>query len=122
LLVLVGACASPAGCAATHLSYVHNAVLGVDVTPVSNGGTARLAIGFDRETYALVPKCADEHTEAEAMSLFSASRVRVAGLDEISFAHAIATGEAAIDLAERPHDMGAIVERIHGRESKETEQ
>jgi hypothetical protein len=108
-----------AGCGATHLSYVHNAVLGVDVTPITDGGTARLAIGFDRETYALVPKSADEHDDAEAMSLFSASRVQVAGLDEIRFAHALATGEAALDLADRPHDMGAIVERIFSRRTME---
>lgn len=103
------------GCQATHLVYVHNAVLGVDVTASADAGTVRFALGYDRETYAMVPKKKGQGEESEAMSLTAVSRVHVEGMSNIEFGHAIATGKAAKKLAESPAMLSRIVNEVFGK-------
>lgn len=43
------------GCQVTHLLYVNDTVLGIDVA-ASAEGTGHLVFGYDRETFALVPR------------------------------------------------------------------
>jgi len=43
------------GCQATHLLYVSDTVLGIDVA-ASAEGTGHMVFGYDRETFALVPR------------------------------------------------------------------
>src|SRR6185503_6745012 len=84
-------CIASSGCG-SHLAYVHNAALGVDVVAATDG-TTHVAIGYDNETFAVVPKY-DEDGKVEAMTLVSVSNVDVDGLDEIVFNHVVATGDA----------------------------
>jgi hypothetical protein len=86
-----------AGCTATHVAYVHNATLGVDLTLAAQG-TARFSLGYDRETFAIVPR-KRATKPAEAMTLTAFSKVAVRGLDDVHFSHVIATGEAAKSVA-----------------------
>ena len=92
LLLCAGGCAD-------NLAYVHNAVFGVDVTAATNG-TGRIAIGYDSDTFAIVPRFdpVGDGKHGEAMTLVSVSNVDVDGLDEIVFNHVIATGQAALDI------------------------
>lgn len=114
-LALIGVLLLMAGCKPQHVVYVHNTTLGVDVTPLAEG-TARLTIGYDRETFALVPrkdpKCGN--MQPEAMSLAAFSRVYIQGLSTIEFAHLIATGTAAQDVIEGSDagTIGDVVDRI----------
>lgn len=84
------------GCQSTHLLYVHNTSVGIDVA-VSTAETARMSFGYDRDTYAIVPKVKDG---AEAMSLTGASCVYTSPWGQrIQFAHLVATGVAAEQTA-----------------------
>jgi hypothetical protein len=103
-----------AGCG-HNLAYVHNAVLGVDVTAASDG-TARIAIGYDNDTFAIVPRFDSSGTgnEGEAMTLVSVSNVDVDALDEIVFNHVIATGIAALNVANDPAGLAIMRSAVFG--------
>lgn len=110
------------GCQATHLLYVTDTVLGIDVA-ASAGGTGHLIFGYDRETFALVPRkedaqAADPNDRLDAMSLAAVSCVYVDGLQEVRFNHFVATGEPAKYVAE---DRGykQIRDAIFGQETTE---
>ena len=51
--VLLTACL--AGCSATHLVYVYDVSVGMDVA-YSTEGSGRVVFGYDRGTYAVVPQ------------------------------------------------------------------
>lgn len=104
-----------AGCNSTHVVYVQDTVLGVDVSVTSEGNN-RISVGFDRNTYALVPRYTPEAGKAEAMSVTSVSNVKVAGLDDIVFNHFIATGSAAQDAATDPQGLKMMREAVFGEE------
>lgn len=104
------------GCRATHLVYVHNASLGIDVS-ASAEGTGRLAFGYDRDTFALVPR-KDESASADAMSLASVSCVYADGLNEVQFDHFIATGETAINVAMDDDGLQKIRKAIYGKKDQ----
>jgi hypothetical protein len=104
------------GCRPTHLVYVHNASLGIDVS-VSTEGTGRLVFGYDRDTFALVPR-KDESTSAEAMSLVAVSCVYADGLNEVQFDHFIATGETANNVAMDDDGLQAIRKAIYGEKGQ----
>ena len=98
------------GCQATHLLYVHNTVAGIDVS-VSTEGTSKFVLGFDRETYALVPRKGDGE---EAMALVGTSCVHASRFgDRVEIRHVVATGSAAKDLskslAKEEHSLAAFV-------------
>jgi hypothetical protein len=106
LIVLLG------GCEAKHLVYVHDMNLGIAVTPATEGGTSKLSLGFDRETFALVPRKGKAEDGADAMSLTAVSKVKSVGLKEIQFSHMIATGEAASTVIEDGDQLGKVVKNI----------
>lgn len=104
------------GCQPTHLIYVYDLSLGVDVA-YSNEGSGKLVFGYDRGTYAVVPQKAAEGPAAgqgELMSLAGVSHVEVDGLNEIKFDHFIATGQAAKQIAEDPTGLAQIRAAIYG--------
>jgi len=108
----------PATGCSQNLAYVHNTVLGVDAT-VSTEGTGRISIGYDNDTFAVVPRfdnVGDNH-HGEAMTLVSVSNVDINGLDEIVFNHVIATGEAAINAANDPEGLKLMRKAVFGPES-----
>ena len=95
---------------ASDLLYVHQSGLGVDAS-LGAQGAAKFSLGYDRETFALVPRI-DEPApidplnpraipprRGEAMSLVSLVAVRADGLTDMHFGHAVATGDVAVDLA-----------------------
>lgn len=133
-VIAVGA----AGCAsgkATHLVYVHQANLGVDLS-ASAQGTARFVMGYDRETFALVPRVEPAQVDAqrpmpreatnqantpEAMSLVSLASAHVSGLDHVRFGHLLASGRiaeriaaSAAALAQLSQVKEQIEERVFG--------
>jgi hypothetical protein len=97
------------GCASNNLLYAHNAVLGIDVS-VSPESTTRLTVGYDRETFAIVPR-KGEHKDA--MSLVAVSCVYGRAMDEVRFNHMVATGSPAKRIArEALNDNGAQLGEI----------
>lgn len=110
LFVLILISISLAGCTATHLVYVHESNLGVVLTPVSPEGTTKFSLGFDRETYALIPQ--KETNNSEAMSLASVSRIKVKGLGELKFGHVVATGAGAVGIAKNRELLQQVQQRL----------
>ena len=104
------------GCGGS-LAYVHNTVLGVDVTAAAEG-TARIAVGYDSETFAVVPRFdpVGDGRHGDAMTLVSVSNVDVNGLEEIIFNHVIATGEAARLAAEDTQGLSMMRKAVFGVE------
>jgi hypothetical protein len=100
------------GCGATHLLYVHNTVLGVDVS-ASTQGTGHLTLGYDRDTYALVPR-KKEGDVYDAMTLTAVNCVFADGLEKVRFNHFIATGESAKQVAKDTEGLKKIREAIYG--------
>lgn len=93
---------SVVGCS-NHLVYVHEADLGINISPVNpNSGTAKFSFGYDRDTYAIVPKRGDDK---DSMSLTAVSRVYSKGLQKVQFGHVVATGEAAKAIAKKPNSL-----------------
>lgn len=95
--------------ACSQLTYVHEGSLGVDFHASPSDGNARFAVGYDRSTYALVPKLKDK---TDAMTMGGFSRVHVEGIDNIRFSHAVATGNAAEQLANNPEAVRQLVRKI----------
>jgi len=108
LLIVIGGVLSGCG-RATHLVYVHNMVAGVDLKPAGEG-TVRFVVGYDRETYALVPRVNDGNS-VEAMNLAAVSKVKIEGTTGFRFSHVIATGEAAIKVAKSPEVLQDVADK-----------
>jgi hypothetical protein len=120
VVAMAAAALSAAGCGTpTHLAYVHNMNLGVDLGAAPTEGQVKLAIGYDRKTFALVPQL---KADADAMSVTSASRVVVAGLSTDKFGHIVATGEIAKKLAKDPKNLGKLVDKLFGDENPPAKQ
>lgn len=98
------------GCEATHLVYVHETSLGLDVA-VSTEGTGRLVFGYDRDTYAIVPRKAEGQ---DAMTLTSLGCIYASGLDDVQFKHFVSSGDAAINMAQDPVALKQINQAIQG--------
>jgi hypothetical protein len=118
-VLLLGA-AGLTGCKATHVSYVHEASLGVNLNLAAEG-TAKLNVGYDRETFALVPRYTPEEPssgasepQGEAMSVTAVSRVYLEGMSRVYFGHAVATGRPAIWVAKDGKGLKEITDRIFG--------
>jgi len=102
------------GCEATHLAYVHETSFGLDVA-ISTEGTGRLIMGYDRDTYALVPRKGEG---LDAMTLSSLGCIYASGLDEVSFNHFVASGAAAKNIAKSPTTLKMLNQAIQGEGSK----
>ena len=103
------------GCSATHLVYVHDASMGLDIA-VSTEGTQRLVFGYDRDTYALILLKKDG--SKDAMSLAAVSCIHADGLTDIDFNHFVATGSAALQVAADPAGLAEIRSSIFGAEDQ----
>lgn len=113
------------GCQATHLLYVSDTVLGIDVA-ASAEGTGHLIFGYDRETFALVPRQEDaQETDRkfrfDGMSLAAVSCVYADGLEDVRFNHFIATGKSAKLVAEDPVGYAQIRDAIFGQKTTSPE-
>ncbi len=106
------------GCQATHLLYVSDTVLGIDVA-ASAEGTGHLIFGYDRETFALVPRKEEDGDKSDAMSLAAVSCVYADGLQEVRFNHFVATGPSAEYVTKNEVGYATIREAIFGKEAKE---
>jgi hypothetical protein len=104
------------GCTATHAIYVYDASVGIDLA-YSSEGTGKLVFGYDRDTYALVPK-KDDATDDELMSLAAVSKVQSEGLNKLDFDHFVATGGAATGVATDPDGLARIRSAIFGESKK----
>ena len=96
--------------------------------------TTRFTFGFDRETFALVPRhtgpsqaytCEDtshqhvaDDLRGEAMTVTAVNRVHVVGLRDIDFGHVIATGEPAVAIAKDGTQFKAVADRIFKEEDR----
>jgi hypothetical protein len=100
------------GCQPTHLLYVNNSTLGIDVA-VSPENTARMVFGYDRDTFALVPR-KDDESGSEAMSLASVGCIYAEGLSTVRFNQFVATGSAAKQIATDSNGVKAIRDAIYG--------
>ena len=101
------------GCEASHLAYVHETSFGLDVA-ISTEGTGRLVMGYDRDTYALVPRKGEG---LDAMTLSSLGCIYASGLDEVSFNHFVSSGEAAKKIAKSPSTLSMLNQAIQGEGS-----
>lgn len=98
------------GCEATHLVYVHETSLGLDIA-ASTEGTGRMVFGYDRDTYSIVPRKADGK---DAMSLASLGCIYAKGLDDVQFKHFVSSGTAAKNIAKDPDLLKQIKQAIKG--------
>lgn len=105
------------GCTATHVVYVYEASLGIDVA-LSSEGTTKLSLGFDRQTFAIVPRHTPDNPDGtpgkqgDAMTLTAVSRVRAEGLSVVHFGHVVATGDAAKGIAKHPEQLQMLSQRV----------
>ena len=116
ILIKVGfICLLLSGCQATHLVYVHGTTMGLDVA-ASTQGTGRFVFGYDRDTYALIPRISNdaESKSSDAMSLAAVSCIYAKGLDDVQFRHFVSTGEAAVEVAQDPVTLEQIKDSIQG--------
>jgi hypothetical protein len=122
-LAALAACVSTVlgACSATHLIYVHQTTVGVDLSAATTEGNTAFSFGYDSQTYAIVPRC-DSATGAmggtaqqigggavgnsvpkgpkhDAMSLVAFNQTYVEGVKRIVIKHALATGEPAVLVA-----------------------
>ncbi|GAW87786.1 conserved hypothetical protein [Bathymodiolus platifrons methanotrophic gill symbiont] len=99
------------GCGkATHLIYAHDTAVGIDVA-VSTEGTGRIVLGYDRDTFAIVPRKGDNE---DAMTLTSFGCIYIDGLNEIKYNHFVSTGDAAKNIAKSPSGLKSINDAING--------
>ena len=98
------------GCSATHLVYTQETVLGIDLS-VGVEGQQKLTIGFDRDTFSIVPK---KEGGQDAMSVTAIGYVQADGLRDISFENFIATGDAAKSIAKSAEGLAKIKATIYG--------
>ncbi|MDB5292745.1 MAG: hypothetical protein JWL69_3986 [Phycisphaerales bacterium] len=104
-----------------HLLYVHDASLGINITASTSEGTGKLNLGYDSETFALVPRFTPRDgngqqvkAKSEAMSLVSVSNVDSTGLTEVTFNHVIMTGRAAKAAATDTSGLPLLRAAVYG--------
>jgi len=113
LLKLGFICLLLSGCQATHLVYVHGTTMGLEVAASTETATGRLVFGYDRETFALIPRKKDKQ-ESDAMSLAAISCIYAQGLDDVQFKHFVSTGETAKNIVKHPDTIIDIRKSIQG--------
>lgn len=106
LLALLG------GCSSSHLVYVQETSLGVNLA-LSAEGMQKMSLGYDRDVYAIVPKKDDKQ---DAMSLFSVNKVKVEGMDNMHISEFVAAGKPAMKLAKDPNAISLIRNKVSGNE------
>lgn len=113
--LLLSACATLlAGCATpSHLVFHQSTSIGADAAANTDTGQVHVAFGYDRQTNTLIPKTETTNEnnlpEQEAMSVVSASEVKVKWLGLHEVTEQFATGQAARNLARDPKALGQIL-------------
>lgn len=115
LLIKVGfICLLLTGCMnPKHLVYVHGTTMGLEVTASTETATGRLVFGYDRETFALIPRKKNKQN-SEAMSLAAISCIYAQGLEDVQFRHFVSTGKTAVNIAQHPDTIIDIRKSIQG--------
>lgn len=113
LLGIVCACLS-AGCSTpSHLVFHQSTSVGADVAANADTGHVHVSFGYDRQTNTLIPKTSTVNDygepEHEAMSVVSASEVRIKWLGLHEVTEQFATGAAARNLARDPRAIGQVL-------------
>lgn len=103
------------GCSASHLVYVQETSLGVNLG-LSAEGTQKLSIGYDRDVYSIVPKKDDN---GDAMSLLSVNDVSIEGMDDMKVSEFVAGGEPAKVLAKDPNAVNKLREKVYGSKGEQ---
>lgn len=111
ILMTLALMLSIGGCSSTHLVYVQEASMGLNVA-LSAGGMQKMSLGYDRDIHAVIPKKSDEE---DAMALFSVNKVDISGLDNMDVSEFVATGEPAIKLANDSEAVSKIRTKIYGK-------
>lgn len=106
ICLLLTGCMTP-----THLVYVHGTTLGLEVAASTETATGRLVFGYDRDTFALVPRKKDNE---DAMSLAAVSCIYARGLNEVQFRHSVSTGNTAKAIAKNEMKLAGIMSDIQG--------
>lgn len=99
------------GCSSTHMVYVQEASLGVNLA-VGTEGVQKFSLGYDRDIYAIVPK---KGPEKDAMSLLSINNAKIEGLNKITVSEFVAGGEPAAKLAKKPEQVNQLRSKIYGK-------
>lgn len=100
------------------LIYNHSTALGIDVGVRPDETSGHIMIGYDRDTYALVPKKSGTGAVDEAMSLASVSCLDIEGLTEFHYNQFIATGTSAAAIAKSDEAVGQIKQALFGSDKK----
>lgn len=113
LLLVPLLAATLAGCAnPSHLVFVQSAVVGADASANTETGQIHVALGYDRQTNAIIPKTKVQTAGGEvneAMSVISASDIRIKWLGVHEVNEQFATGQAAVNMADNPATIGEVL-------------
>lgn len=103
----LGAIVLVSGCG-ENLYVAHDTVVGLNAAVSADRAQGQFVFGFDRDYTAVVPvkekgskdSAGKVTTSREAMAVFGCSRVETKGIFLTRYSDVIATGSAAVDLAE----------------------
>lgn len=105
---LLAACSTP-----SHLVFHQCTSIGADASTNSTTGQVHVSVGYDRQTNTLIPKTLTLNDsgvpESEAMSVVSASEVKIKWLGLHEVTEQFATGTAARNLARDPRAIGQVL-------------
>ena len=110
---LLTGCATP-----SHLVFHQSTSIGADAAANMDTGQVHVAFGYDRQTNTIIPKTKTrremddpegEGEEQEAMSVVSASEVKIKWLGLHEVTEQFATGKAARNLARDPKALGQVL-------------
>lgn len=115
-----------AGCATKHLVYVHETDLGIALSASTEGNPAELTIGFDRETFSMIPQYSNGSSSSstdsstQTMSVMAVHRFESTGLNEVHFQNAFASGDAAVETSQNATLFTDMVRRIGSPQTPKT--
>lgn len=108
LVSLLAGCSTP-----SHLVFHQSTSIGADASTNTNTGQVHVAFGYDRQTNTVIPKTKtvndNGEPEHEAMSVVSASEVKIKWLGLHEVTEQFATGTAARNLARDPRAIGQVL-------------
>jgi hypothetical protein len=106
-------CAFAACTTPSHLVFHQSTSVGADVAANADTGHVHVSFGYDRQTNTLIPKTStvndNGEPEHEAMSVVSASEVKIKWLGLHEVTEQFATGVAARNLARDPRAIGQVL-------------
>lgn len=109
LPLLMYGCGSP-----THLAFHQNTVFGVDVAVSPETNNVKAAVGYDRNTIALIPtsklQTEEGSTKNQAMSVVGLTKIKVPWFSHQSIKERFATGQAARNLVKDKEGMRKFLE------------